>query len=66
MSRPAVRAILARSGSSADRIERARALLAAQIASHQRADVRYWKPVLAELRRLRARDGLWAEGTLVR
>ncbi|MBI4230704.1 MAG: hypothetical protein HY608_07695 [Planctomycetes bacterium] len=66
LRRPALRALLAPGGSPAGRIERAGALLASEIAMLQRDDMRYWGPVLAELRALRARGGLWEEGTPVR
>ncbi len=66
LRRPAVRVLLASGGSPSGRIERAGVLLASEIARFQRDDMRYWGPVLAELRRLRARNGLWAEGTVVR
>ena len=57
LARPALRRLA--------RPDACRRALAAEIAEHQRRDVAYWKPVLADLRRLRAGDRLLTEGSLL-
>ncbi len=68
---PAARRVAARlprkalKAALAGRLEACRRAIAAEVAGLQRQDLRYWNPVLADLRRLRASGGLLKEGAFL-
>lgn len=64
--RPAVTALLARDVPAASRLERCRRRLSSEIAAWQRRDVRYWRPIIREIRMMWKAGELLSEGAPVR